>query len=72
MSWENNADRRYKSFDQIEDEGKTKERTYAYQVEHNRYTYADKRSIKSNDRRSDPDYVSHRDRDNKRPRRDDR
>ena len=50
VSWTNNCDRRYVTFDELEDNG-TKEMTYAYDSPQNRYSQEDKRKIRQNDRR---------------------
>ena len=50
MSWNNNCDRRYVTFDELEENG-TREMSYAYDNALNRYTPADKAKIRQNDRR---------------------
>ena len=71
-SWANNADRRYKSFDELEDNG-TKEQSYAYEDPRNRFTPKDKAKIQGHLARgqgSTGGYDRRSDDDNKRRRRD--
>ena len=50
VSWGNNCDRRFVTFDQLEENG-TKEGTYAYDDWRNLFTERDKRKMRENDRR---------------------
>ena len=50
ISWTNNCDRRYVTFDELEENG-TREMSYAYDNALNRYSPADKAKIRQNDRR---------------------
>ena len=71
VSWENNCDRRFVTFNQLEENG-TMEKTFAYDNPVNKYSAKDKRKIQSNNRRyhgSGGDGRDFRD-DDKRQRRD--
>ena len=72
MSWANNADRRCKTFTELE-ENSTPTGTYAYDHIMNRYTQEDKRQMRKHASRYQASgsggYDRHYDRDNKRRRR---
>lgn len=70
MTWrDGRCNRRHKTFDQVEDEGYTKEGTYPYQTPETCWSYADKRARQSNARRSSSHNHWEKDDDNKRRRR---
>ena len=74
VSWANNADRRWRSFDELEENG-TKEMTYAYEHAQNRFSAKDKVKIQGHlarGRGSGGGYDRRADDDHKRQRRGDR